>query len=233
MKLIEKKQDKIIFSGEVDESLMNAIRRYINEIELLAVDEVEIFKNNSPLYDETIAHRVGLIPLKMDKTYTEKTLPELNLICKKEGTIYSEELKGKVSVAYEKIPITTLDKNQELKIIAKTKIGTGKEHAKFSPGLIIYRNVSEITLDKSFSEEVKKFGVNVKEKGDKIIITDNEKKEVADVCESLSDKAEANPTNELVVTIESFGQLDTKKMFENSVKKLKKDLTEVSKKIEK
>ena len=71
MKLIKKTEEKIIISEEIEDSLINAIRRFVHEIPILAIDEVEIFKNDSALYDETIAHRLGLIPLKMDKSVEE------------------------------------------------------------------------------------------------------------------------------------------------------------------
>ena len=32
MKLVEKNKDQIVFLAEIDESLANAIRRYLNEI---------------------------------------------------------------------------------------------------------------------------------------------------------------------------------------------------------
>jgi len=77
MDKIEKKENKIIFKAEIEESLANAIRRYLNQIPILAIDEVEIIKNGSALYDEVVAHRLGLIPLKMDKMITEKNKGKL------------------------------------------------------------------------------------------------------------------------------------------------------------
>ena len=40
MEIFEKKNNKIIFSAEVDESLANSIRRYINQVPTIAIDEV-------------------------------------------------------------------------------------------------------------------------------------------------------------------------------------------------
>ena len=64
IKIIKKSDDKIIFNTDMSISLLNALRRSVNEIPILAIDSLEISKNDSALYDEIIAHRVGLIPLK-------------------------------------------------------------------------------------------------------------------------------------------------------------------------
>ncbi len=239
MKLIEKKENQTILTAEINESLANAIRRYLNQIPILAIDEVEISKNDSPLYDETIAHRLGLIPLKMDKSINEKKIAKLKLNVKEEGIVYSKELKGTIKLPYELIPITSLNKGQELEIVATAKTGKGKEHSKFSPGLMFYRNILEIILDKKFLEEIKRICPKneIKEKGDKIIIIDNQKKEICDVCEGICEKvkkkAEIKPTNELIITLESFGQLSVEDIFKKSIEILKKDIAEVSKKINK
>jgi len=71
MKILEKKENAIVFEVKMEESLANAIRRYMNHVPILAVDEVEISRNDSPLYDETVSHRIGLIPLKMEKSKKE------------------------------------------------------------------------------------------------------------------------------------------------------------------
>ena len=87
MKLLNKKENQITFTAEIDESLANAIRRYLNKIPIIAVDEVEISKNDSPLYDETIAHRIGLIPIKMEKAISEKKAHKMKLDTSKEGIV--------------------------------------------------------------------------------------------------------------------------------------------------
>lgn len=239
MEIINKKDNELVFKAKIDESLANSIRRYVGEVPVLAVDVVEISKNDSPLYDETIAHRIGLIPIKTEKEVTEKTEGKLKLSVKKEGEVNSGELSGNVDVVYDKIPITILSKDQELELTANVKTGKGSEHAKFSPGLIFYRGVAEISMDKEFKEEVQRTcpGNEVKEKGDKIVIIDDKEKEICDVCEGICERAkkeaETNYTDELIINVESFGQLDVKDIFKKSVDVLKKDLTEVGKKISK
>jgi len=237
MELIEKSNDQFTFKAELDESLANAIRRYVNEVSVLGIDEVEIFKNDSALYDETIAHRVGLISLKMEKGIASKSEIDLKLVVNKEGEVLSGDLKGKADVAFENIPITILNKGQEIELIAKAKLGKGNEHSKYSPGSIFYRNVAEITMNKEFLEEVKKVcpDAEVKEKGDKIIVKDDKRKGVCDVCEGICEsagkKAETEFKGELIITIESFGQMDSKEIFDKAIKELKSDLDDTVKKV--
>ena len=156
---------------------------------------------------------------------------------KKEGFVGSGELKGNAQVVYDKIPITFLDKDQELSLTATAKLGKGVEHSKFNPGLIFYRNVSEIALDKEFMEDVKSAcpEASIKEKDGKIVVVDDGLKEVCDVVEGIAESkgktAEIVPKGELIVTLESFGQLDNKEIFKGAVDELKKDLSEVSKKL--
>ncbi len=119
------------------------------------------------------------------------------------------------------------------------RAGKGSEHSKFSPGLMFYRNVVEIILDKEFYEEIKKVFQNaeMQEKGDKIIIIDDKKREIADFCEGLANKKnkkiEINPKNELVITVESFGQTSAENIFKKSIETLKKDLASLEKEIKK
>ncbi|MEK6840801.1 MAG: hypothetical protein AABX79_02505, partial [Nanoarchaeota archaeon] len=140
---------------------------------------------------------------------------------------------------YKNIPITTLDKGQELQFTASVRLGKGAEHAKFSPGIILYRKASEITMDKEFLEEVRKAlpDSEIKEKGNKITISDNKKNEVADVCEGIANKkkkkADVVSGKELIINLESFGQMDAREIFIKSIDVLRKDLSSAEKAIEK
>ncbi|HUW43341.1 MAG TPA: hypothetical protein VMV95_00015 [Bacillota bacterium] len=236
MKKIEKTGNQLVFAAEINETLANSIRRYVNQIPILAVDEVEISKNDSALYDETIAHRIGLIPLKMEGGAKKKE-GKLKLDVKKGGMVYSEDLKGNPAVVYKKIPITILNENKELQLVATVTAGKGSDHSKFSPGLMFYRNAVEIILDREFYEEIKKVcpDADIQEKGNKIIITDNKKREIADFCEGVANKkkkkAEINAKGELVITVESFGQISAESIFKKSVEALKKDLALLAKEI--
>lgn len=237
MKIIEKNEGKIVFEADISDVLANAIRRYVNHIPTLAIDEIEITKNDSPLYDEMIANRIGVIPLRSDKS--GKKEPKLKLNVSKEGMVYSGEMKGEAKPSHENIPITYLNKEQELELEATTKIGTGAEHSKFSPGMIFYRNVSEISMDKRMKEKIKAMIPNaeIKEKGNKIAILDDGKKEIVDLCEGIcnesGEKPEIEIKDELVITVESFGQISPEEIFKKSIEELQKDLEFVSKKVDK
>ena len=232
MKTIIKKSDKLIFSADIDNSIANAIRRYVSQIPIVAVDEVEISKNDSALYDETIAHRIGLIPLK-----AKKQTGKMKLESKKEGIIYSDELKGEAEVVYGKIPITLLDKGQKFEIKATLKSGRGSEHAKFSPGLMFFRNVTEIKIDKKFKDKIKNIcpNANIKESGNQMVILDDGEEEISDVCAGIAEKSGEKPEikekSELIIKLESFGQISPEAIFEKSIDELRKDLEDVSKKL--
>ena len=232
MEIITKSPEKIVFIAKISESLANSIRRSIGLIPTMAIDELEIIKNDSALYDETVAHRMGLIPIKMEKSWKEDTVLKLKLNVKRDGFIYSGDIKGDCEFVYDGVPITLLRKDQELKIKATTKMGLGKDHAKFNPGLLFYRNACEITLDKEFEDHIKKTfpEVNIKSKGDKIIVKDNGIKSLVDFCEGLAqkDKKEVSvkDSDEIVVTIESFGQISAEEIFKKTINALKKRLKE-------
>jgi DNA-directed RNA polymerase subunit D len=234
METLETKENQIVFSANIEDSLANAIRRYISQISILAIDEVDIAKNDSALYDETLAHRIGLVPIKTGKIVSDKKEFKIELKSK-EARVYSGEIKGEAEVVHDKILLTILDKGQSIEIEGVVKAGKGADHSKFSPGFMTYRNSCEITLDKKFKDEIKKIFPNsdIKDKGDKIIVSDNKKQEVADLCEGLADKegqeAEVKLNDDLIIQIESFGQIDVKDIFGRSITALKKDLEAVGK----
>ena len=201
IKLTNKSNEKLSFKTDTDISLMNAIRRSVNYIPVLAIDSVEISKNDSALYDEIIAHRCGLVPLKNEdlKMPSEcdcgkeegcgKCSTKLKISATGPCTVYSDQLSPKGSALY-KMPITILDKDQELELVAIAKMGLGVAHAKFSPGVLFYKYEQD---SKAVDDEAFK----------KIL----EKRE-----------------GELDVSIESWGQMPAKEIFPKAIDSLNDEL---------
>ncbi|MCY0868524.1 MAG: DNA-directed RNA polymerase subunit D [Desulfurococcus sp.] len=139
--------------------IVNSIRRtVIAEVPTIAIDYVAITENSSVFYDEYIAHRLGLIPLKSDEALSKYKPPEecaeagekgvfsqdcfAILRLEAEGpedgvlTVYSEMLESNdpdVKPVYSGIPIVKLARNQRIRLEAYARLGRGKEHAKWSP----------------------------------------------------------------------------------------------------
>jgi DNA-directed RNA polymerase subunit D len=211
----DKERQKLQFVTDMPLSLANAIRRSALEIPVLAIDEVEIFKNDSALYDEIIAHRLGLIPLK-----TEKAIKTTKFRLKEKGpkTVFSTDLKPSTGISH-KLPIVILDNEQELEILANAKLGKGIEHLKYSPGLVFYKH--------EVPEEILDF-VHIGDDG-KVNYDEEELKE-KNIPEELMDKIrKLKEAKELEVNIESWGQMSTKDIFTKSIEVLEKNLNELGK----
>eukprot|EP00457_Paulinella_chromatophora_P010452 gb/GEZN01010556.1/.p1 GENE.gb/GEZN01010556.1/~~gb/GEZN01010556.1/.p1 ORF type:complete len:335 (+),score=27.34 gb/GEZN01010556.1/:102-1106(+) len=75
IEILELTDDHIKFVlSKTDTSMANSLRRVmIAEVPTMAIDTIEITKNSSPIFDEMLAHRLGLIPLRsqmaLDNSY--------------------------------------------------------------------------------------------------------------------------------------------------------------------
>jgi DNA-directed RNA polymerase subunit D len=246
------KSDKARYALELDETMANAIRRSVNEIPVIAIDSVEIHKNDSALYDEIIAHRIGLIPLKEGRKLVDsedcscegkgcnKCEIKVSLKAKGPVTVYAEELKGDAEVIYKKMPIVILEKDQELEFVGFARLGKASKHAKYSPGLVYYRHVSEIKIIKATEAEkiIEKLKDSLldapkgKIKAGEVYESDKD----GDYIETLardSDAVEVKPGEKIIFFVESWGQMTPFEIFSDAVKALNKNLKEVSKVIKK
>ena len=143
----------------IDTYLLNAFRRAIlSEVPTLAVHEVIIHQNTSVLYDEELAHRLAMVPLKVDRSEIDllgdcmcreislekciKCTARLRLKVKNKSrnkiiTVYSKDIvpidKKTVRPVIEDIPIVKLGPGQEIDVELIAKVGRGKDHAKWQP----------------------------------------------------------------------------------------------------
>ena len=230
MEVVEKKPERLVLRLDISESLANALRRSVSEISTLAIDEVEIFKNDSALYDEMLAHRLGLVPLKTEKSMTSKT--EIDLKLSKTGpcTVYSGDLKGNAEVVYGKIPLTILGDGYKVELVATARLGKGITHAKHVPGLCYYRHVLEVSSTPEIDEIVKvgRGLIKSEKKGSKWIC-DLREAEV-DAIRVLNADA-VKDTDEILFIVESFGMLDSKDIFLKAIEVLDDNLGEVVKEL--
>ncbi len=123
-------------------NVANALRRIaINSVQCFAIDKVTFYENSSAMFDEYIAHRLGLIPLATPKSYDEKDEAVFSLDAEGPATVYSRDLKSSdksVKVANDDIPIMKLADGQRLKFDGKAVLGTGMKGSKYQPGLVTY-----------------------------------------------------------------------------------------------
>ncbi len=242
----------------INYTFANALRRMAEEVPILAIDEIEITKNDSALNDEVLAHRLGLIPLEMEKDFT----PIADCTCKGKGcakctasltlkaegpcTVYSKDLKGKVKVVYPDMPIVILEKGNELELIAEARLGLGKVHAKYSPGLVSYRAVPVFTTKQAEMDAIKicidscpKKVLGMDEKSSQIKIKELLACDMCHACVEASKKQgkdiiNVKPSEEdFIFTIESWGQLDNKEIFTEISKTLDKELKALDKDLSK
>ena len=152
IEVVESDHDKIrVRMKGVQRSYANALRRLaMNYVPTMAIDEVVVLENSSVIYDEMIAHRLGLVPLKTD--LSRYVLPEdcdceNELGCKKcrvllvldtestkLKTVYSGDLVSEdpeVCPTSATIPIAKLPQGRKIKLEAYAKLGRGLSHAKW------------------------------------------------------------------------------------------------------
>lgn len=153
----QEKKNRLIFSlSGVDTAYANTLRRIMGfEVPVMAIDDVEFRKNTSILYDEIIAHRLGLIPLSTDlKSYDlmneckckgvgcASCTVKLTLKAQGPCTVYASDIKTKdpeIKPLHGKMPIVKLLDGQELELEATAILGHGREHSKWCSGLIFYK----------------------------------------------------------------------------------------------
>lgn len=135
---------------EANAAKVNAIRRALmTDVPSLAIDDVTVYDNTSGLFDEIIAHRLGLLPIPTEPQ-TFNFRPEC--VCGGEGCpnciviytlskegpaiVYSGDLQPQdeaFAVPDPDIPIVELLEDQRLMLEAVASLGRASDHTKWTP----------------------------------------------------------------------------------------------------
>jgi DNA-directed RNA polymerase subunit D len=233
-------------------AFVNTLRRMIiGEVPTLAIEDVELVDNSSALYDEIVAHRLGLVPIKTDlKSYElpgecsckgkgcAKCTLKMTLTSKNTGYVYAKEIKSKdpeCIPVYPNMPIVKLLKGQKIEFEATAVMGQGKDHSKWSPALAYFKNYPKIELNQkgeSCEEAVLKCPANVFEfKKGKLTVANPLNCHFCNACIELCPegiKVEGVSTD-FIFNIESWGQLEPKEMVKEAISRLQKKTDEFTK----
>ncbi len=258
LKILELHDRYIRFEVEgITPSQANALRRtLINDIPKLAIHKVifhhgqirdqdgKVYDSTTPLFDEIIAHRLGLIPLPTDLNMKFREdcnhppdegcpLCTVTYTLNKHGpaTVYSGDLTPVGDDKYRPvdplIPIVKLKDNQAILLEAEAIMGTAKEHAKWQvTSGVSYKYHREIVVNKEESEhweEVKNecpHSVLYEDK-DKIIFTDDvECKSLAKVV-SFDSPEIREDDSKFIFQFETDGSLNAKDTLDYALQRLK------------
>jgi len=229
----------------VSPAFINSIRRSMMlHSPSLAIENVSIYENDAAMFDEFLAHRLGMLPLKTDlKGY--KLGDKVKLVLEKEGpcTVYSKDIKStdpKIEVVDKNVPLTRLGKGNRIKIEMEAVMGTGEEHAKWQPALISFKEIPELVVGKdcnAFKECVEACPVNVLEmKGSKVVLKDSHLCSLCNACIDVCNKdclklrfEEGN----YIFLVEPFGSLSAKEVVSQAVKELLDKTNEFGKALKK
>lgn len=221
-----------------NEAFVNTLRRLIiEEVPTLAVEDVEIKDNNSALYDEMFALRLGLCPIKTDlanyslpKTHEEiqersaRCTLQIKLKASKKGYVFAEEAESadpKCTFVYPKMPLVKLLAKQKVDVTMIAVMGQGKDHTKWSPGWSFFRREAVLSIGK-----VKDAAHIAKQSTDGVLTLKSGKLEVdedkATDSNLLEFYTELDPaitltyTDNIIISVESWGQLSCKQMLVKS-----------------
>ncbi|MBW2966191.1 DNA-directed RNA polymerase subunit D [Candidatus Woesearchaeota archaeon] len=245
----EERKISFVLNGTTDWFANTMRRMMIEEVPTLAIEDVEFRDNSSALYDEIIAHRLGLIPIKTDlKGYN---LPEecsckgegcakcqlkMVLKTKGQGIVYAEEIKSKDSKCkpvYPKMPIVKLFKGQGLQAEMTAVLGKGKEHTKWSPCLVWYKGWPEFNVTKNADLKACVSKCPVLEiSGNTLKIKDMTKwnESYEEICEKNGVQINNSKTN-FIFNVESWGQLDVKDIVKEAVSVFQNKLDDLTKQL--
>ncbi len=255
-KLAGKGNDLVLELKGITFAQANTLRRLmLNEVPVLAIETIEFKQNSGILYDEMLGLRLGLVPLTTDLKgyslpgedevksgeYTAKSSVKLTLQAKGPGIVYAKDLKSKdpkVKPVFPDMPLVKLLEGQEVELVATAVLGLGKNHAKWSPGLVYYRQKPSMKVGKdadakAIMKTLKETSLNaVSEKGGKLVVDDKKLalEEAPDTYQDVSKSLALEYSDDtFIFTIESWGQLSPKDIIGAAVDRMSTYLADFEK----
>jgi DNA-directed RNA polymerase subunit D len=231
---------KFVVEG-IDVSLANAMRQaIISEAPVLAIEDVSIRMNSSALYDEVLALRLGLVPIKTDESFdSEGAGNTVTFTLKAKGPkwVYSGDMESsdrKISPVFDNIPVAYLGEGQELDLDAMATIGIGADHMKWQAGFAIMQAYPKIILGKG--KEIQ-YADGVASK-DALVSKDGKIKDLAKWTLGVAKKQIASgaeiseETDKFIFYVESFGQMPLALLVERATERFAKKFGEFRKAVE-
>jgi len=151
IKILETENNFLRFEIDgTNPAFVNSLRRTIlSRVPTLAIDDVTFIKNDSGLFDESLAHRLGLIPWSFDLKDLKKS-DEIQMSLKAKGPmeVKAKDIKTPKGVApvNPELLVISLFKGQEINLEAMARIGKGTEHIKWQSAVVSYQYYPEIKI---------------------------------------------------------------------------------------
>ena len=141
-------------------ALSNALRRILtSEIRWYAFHDVFISQNDSIFPDEYLAHRIGLIPVKLKASETFQTVDyylKVSNNTKETINVYSNSIVSTIEIfdIQKDVLICKLAPKNTISMKLRIAEGIGKTHVKWSPvALCTFRLLPHIKLNRKFTGE--------------------------------------------------------------------------------
>lgn len=216
----DKTSARFVISG-TDVSFVNSLRRaVISLVATPAIDNVTIYENSSNLFDEFVAHRIGLIPIDARELAAGE---KVGFVLDEEGPkiVVSGDLKGPEGIkpVSSNIPIITLEEGQRIRLDGEVVWGVGKTHAKFQPALASFKQYPVLAKKEANPRAVDACPPKALKIQGKELIIDPIKCNMCDECTRATNNAvEVRGSDEkFIFYVESFGNKDVMDVLHDSL----------------
>ena len=233
---------------DVSAAFANGLRRaMVGDVPSMAIDTVDVYENNSVMFDEVLSLRLGLVPLTTD--LDSYVLPD-ECSCEGEGctncevaltldvsaedderTAYSGDLESEdpaVEPVHDEVPLIELKPGQVVALECTARLGRGRDHAKNQAGVSVgYSHLKRVVEDGSYDERVLRGTVETAD-GDIVEMSehDNLVDEAFDGDVGFEDVDDA-----FVFSVESDGSLPVEELVARAAESLEDRASELGDKV--